>query len=151
MTKTICVALLLLMSGPVLAHPGKTDRQGGHKCWKNCEEWELFFSEYHLHDKEGNPIRLNATGNPVPPLPSQEPPPPVEVQTPSAPPVLVPRADAAPEERTPGQENVPAAERPYRAMITEEPMLPFQSILLMALVVLLLLALVFLRKKRDRD
>jgi len=42
---------------------GKTDRRGGHKCWKNCGEWELGRGEYHLHDKEGKPIRLDQSGN----------------------------------------------------------------------------------------
>jgi hypothetical protein len=46
---------------PIVAegHPGKTDRFGGHKCLKGCEEWGLFYNEYHLHDKDGKPIRIN--------------------------------------------------------------------------------------------
>jgi hypothetical protein len=57
--KTLCLALLLFIS-PVLAwsHPGKTDSLGGHKCYKGCEKWELLFGEYHLHDKDGRPIRV---------------------------------------------------------------------------------------------
>lgn len=51
---------LLIFIFPVLAwsHPGKTDSVGGHKCYKGCEKWELLFGEYHLHDKEGKPIRV---------------------------------------------------------------------------------------------
>ena len=57
--KTLLLALLLFIF-PVLAwsHPGKTDSVGGHKCYKGCEKWELLFGEYHLHDKDGKPIRV---------------------------------------------------------------------------------------------
>jgi len=57
--KTLFLALLIFIF-PVLAwsHPGKTDSLGGHKCYKGCEKWELLFGEYHLHDKDGKPIRV---------------------------------------------------------------------------------------------
>ncbi len=57
--KTLFLALLIFIL-PILAwsHPGKTDSVGGHKCYKGCEKWELLFSEYHLHDKYGKPIRV---------------------------------------------------------------------------------------------
>ena len=42
-----------------LCASGKTDYRGGHKCWKNCSEWELRYGEYHLHDKDWKPIRLD--------------------------------------------------------------------------------------------
>ncbi len=42
----------------VHAHPGKTDLYGGHRCLRGCEDWGLFTGEYHLHDKDGRPIRL---------------------------------------------------------------------------------------------
>ena len=52
--------LILLCSCPLISegHPGKTDRYGGHKCMRGCEEWGLFYEEYHFHDKDGNPIHL---------------------------------------------------------------------------------------------
>ena len=52
--------LILLCSCPLISegHPGKTDRYGGHKCLRGCEEWGLFYEEYHFHDKDGNPIHL---------------------------------------------------------------------------------------------
>ena len=40
------------------AHPGKTDRQGGHKCYKDCAEWDLYYAEYHLHDKDGKAVKV---------------------------------------------------------------------------------------------
>lgn len=53
--------LLILCAWPVTAsaHPGKTDKYGGHMCLKGCEEWRLFYKEYHLHDKDGRPIRMS--------------------------------------------------------------------------------------------
>ncbi len=52
--------LTLIFLYPVLsdAHPGKTDNYGGHMCLKECEEWKLFYKEYHLHDKDWKPIRI---------------------------------------------------------------------------------------------
>lgn len=51
-------SLLILVVAAASAHPGKTDYQDGHKCLKNCEDWNLYYSEYHLHDKDRNPIRV---------------------------------------------------------------------------------------------
>ena len=52
---------ILLCILPVLAfsHPGKTNHYGGHNCYKGCEEWGLYYEEYHLHDKDGRPIRVD--------------------------------------------------------------------------------------------
>ena len=61
--KHSAILLLFLCALPLSAfgHPGKTDRQGGHMCLKGCEDWGLFYEEYHLHDKDGRPIRLPRT------------------------------------------------------------------------------------------
>ncbi len=32
------------------AHPGRTDKNGGHYCWTNCEKWGLKYGEYHYHN-----------------------------------------------------------------------------------------------------
>lgn len=33
-----------------LAHPGRTDANGGHTCRTNCtEKWGLKYGEYHYH------------------------------------------------------------------------------------------------------
>ena len=153
MKSGICLATILIFSASALAHPGKTDGRGGHKCWKNCDGWELAFSEYHLHDKDGNPIRLDAKDNPVHPVPSGETPAPPEVQASpnmsmDRPPAAVPGEEEKPGEKV---ENKTVIERSYSVIILEESVLPFQSILLIALAVLLLVALVFVRRKRDRD
>ncbi len=54
----ILLVLVCVLPATMLAHPGKTDRHGGHKCLKGCEEWKLYYNEYHLHDKDGRPIRI---------------------------------------------------------------------------------------------
>lgn len=57
--KTVFVLILLcLLPVAASAHPGKTDRFGGHMCLKGCGEWGLFYEEYHLHDKDGKPVRI---------------------------------------------------------------------------------------------
>jgi hypothetical protein len=58
MKKALLVVLLCTFPIAALAHPGKTDRYGGHECLKGCEDWNLYYKEYHLHDKDGKPIRI---------------------------------------------------------------------------------------------
>ncbi len=55
---SLLILIILLCPSLVEAHPGKTDRYGGHKCIKDCEEWGLYYAEYHLHDKDGRPIHI---------------------------------------------------------------------------------------------
>lgn len=54
------ILLIVIAILPLAAqgHPGKTDHHGGHACVKGCEEWGLYYKEYHLHDKDGKPIRV---------------------------------------------------------------------------------------------
>jgi len=59
MRKLILFVMLCAWPITAFAHPGKTDKYGGHMCLKGCEEWKLFYKEYHLHDKDGKPIRVN--------------------------------------------------------------------------------------------
>jgi len=54
----LLTTILIMMPVTVFSHPGKTDFRGGHKCLKGCEAWGLFYKEYHLHDKDGNAIRI---------------------------------------------------------------------------------------------
>jgi hypothetical protein len=58
MRKLFLILLIFIFPGLAWSHPGKTDYVGGHKCYRGCEKWELLFSEYHLHDKYGKPIRV---------------------------------------------------------------------------------------------
>ncbi len=63
--KLLVVIIIAIIWHPVavLSHPGGTDRHGGHKCRKDCADWHLDAGEYHLHDENGNPIRLNKQEN----------------------------------------------------------------------------------------
>ncbi len=86
--KTLMLALVFLAIPLSLhAHPGKTDRYGGHQCIKDCAEWDLYYREYHLHDKQGRAVRVaqkkrrtvpagppstEPQGAPVTPLPDVE-------------------------------------------------------------------------------
>ncbi len=65
MKNLLVLALVILWPSIALCHPGKTDRKGGHKCWKDCAEWGLEYGEYHLHDKDFRPVRVDAEGNPA--------------------------------------------------------------------------------------
>lgn len=42
--------LLMTSSIAVNAHPGRTDSNGGHYCWTNCERWGYEYGEYHYHN-----------------------------------------------------------------------------------------------------
>ena len=65
MKTVLFLICLFLMPFSSSAHPGKRDRRGGHKCWKNCGGRELVRGEYHLHDKDWNHIRLDRKGHVV--------------------------------------------------------------------------------------
>jgi beta-lactamase superfamily II metal-dependent hydrolase len=43
-------ASLLLSPFAAHAHPGRTDSNGGHHCWTNCEKWGYEYGEYHYHN-----------------------------------------------------------------------------------------------------
>ncbi|CAH1226597.1 copper amine oxidase N-terminal domain-containing protein [Paenibacillus sp. JJ-223] len=48
---TSVLSLFLLSSATsALAHPGRTDSNGGHTCWTNCAKWGLEYGEYHYHN-----------------------------------------------------------------------------------------------------
>jgi hypothetical protein len=59
MKRLIVIVTLCIIPVLSYSHPGKTDWRGGHKCIKDCEEWGLFYAEYHLHDKNWKPIRIS--------------------------------------------------------------------------------------------
>ena len=58
MNLTTVMIVIVLLPLTAVAHPGKTDRQGGHRCLKDCAEWDLYYNEYHLHDKDGKPAKV---------------------------------------------------------------------------------------------
>jgi hypothetical protein len=64
MRRLILIAVLCAVPLTTFSHPGKTDRHGGHKCQKRCEDWDLLYGEYHLHDKYGRAIRIGRKKRP---------------------------------------------------------------------------------------
>lgn len=151
MKNGLVLAIILFFSLSADAHPGKTDRQGGHKCWKNCGEWELNYEEYHLHDEGWKPIRLDSKGNPLRPVPTEGtdtpgpekqfvPPEPVKETDPAAP--------TNGEKQKEGATKI-VIERHYEIIARDESILPFGNVLLLALAMLLLIALFFIRRRKD--
>jgi hypothetical protein len=135
------------------AHPGKTDRRGGHKCWKNCGEWELGRGEYHLHDKDWNPVRLDQKGNV---LEAEKP---EGVPTPDKRFLMEESAEKASEPLSGLQKNsgdkMPTqhvvVEKHQTLTVYEESVLPFNTILLLLLALLMLVVLIFVRRKREKE
>ena len=50
LVSSLVSVLLLSSTSSVLAHPGRTDANGGHTCWTNCARWGLEYGEYHYHN-----------------------------------------------------------------------------------------------------
>lgn len=45
----IFCSIFLFNPNIILAHPGRTDGSGCHKCNTNCAKWGLSSGEYHCH------------------------------------------------------------------------------------------------------
>ncbi|MEK6652163.1 MAG: YHYH domain-containing protein [Nitrospirota bacterium] len=155
MGKVVIFYIILLFPLCAYAHPGKTDYRGGHKCWKNCSEWELRYGEYHLHDKDWKPIRLDKKGLPI-----------KTVQTEPMPSVKSPEQDVYTEHTEQTRTTSSAEERihevpktdkkvitEYNRIVTvyEEGILPLNVIFLLMLVLALLIILICIRRKGKRD
>ena len=132
MKNIIFLIAIILFSVSAYAHPGKTDYRGGHKCWKNCSEWKLRYGEYHLHDKDWRPIRLDKKDNPI-----------KQTQ------VIASTEQKNQEIKKPDIKTI--NEHNYNMTIYEESILPFNIILLLILALLLLIALIYIREKREKD
>jgi len=144
---------MFLLPFSASAHPGKTDYRGGHKCWKNCVQWELRRGEYHLHDKDWNPIRLDHKGNVV------------EAEKPEGVPIpdkrflLEEPAEKAPGSASVVQENSGIktpdqhviVEKHQTLTVYEESVLPLNTILLLLLAFFMLIVLIFVRKRREKE
>ena len=56
---------ILLGTGSIapeaLAHPGRTDKYGGHTCRTNCEKWGLEYGEYHYHNGSSRSSRASSS------------------------------------------------------------------------------------------
>ena len=54
MKKLTLVLILITLLAPAIsfAHPGRTDKKGGHTCRTNCAKWGLRYGQYHYHYKK---------------------------------------------------------------------------------------------------
>lgn len=60
---TSVLSMFLLSSATsVLAHPGRTDSNGGHTCWTNCAKWGLEYGEYHYHNGGSSSSSTKSSG-----------------------------------------------------------------------------------------
>jgi hypothetical protein len=48
----ILIAIALIAPSVTFAHPGRTDKKGGHTCKTNCTKWGLKYGHYHYHNKK---------------------------------------------------------------------------------------------------
>jgi hypothetical protein len=141
----VFICSIFLFSAHAYGHPGKTDYRGGHKCWKNCSEWDLGYGEYHLHDEDWKPIRFERQGEEIQPpkIPDQEIPEPLEqthvvaTTTQDQTPTIIEKKEVV--------VNAPDI------VVYEEGIIPFDAIFFLILAILLLIALIFIRKKRERN
>jgi len=124
---------LILFPQETYAHPGKTNYQGGHRCLKKCEEWNLYYAEYHLHDKDGKPIRVAKK---------------VRAGKNKAQPEEISSLPAAVEEPVVPMIPPPSPAPVRTAAFTPEPESPY---LLWLLILLLLLLLLFRRRAEQRS
>jgi len=146
MKVVLSMIFIFLLPFSTNAHPGKTDYRGGHKCWKNCGDWELRSGEYHLHDQDWNPIRLDHKGNAV------EAEKPEGVPTPEKRFLLEEPASAAQESnglKMPAQHVI--VEKNQTLTVYEESVLPLNTILLLLLAFFMLIVLIFVRKRREKE
>ncbi|RPI34351.1 MAG: YHYH domain-containing protein [Nitrospiraceae bacterium] len=149
----LAMLFILLMPFSAIAHPGKTDHRGGHKCWKNCGEWELRRGEYHLHDKDWNPIRLDSKGGVIKTVR------PGAVPTPDKrflqeEPAAGDGGAATEIEKTPesdGTARKTIVEERHVVNVYEESLLPLNYILLLLLAFLMLILLLYVRKKKEKE
>jgi hypothetical protein len=135
MKRLLLLFLICLYPAMVFSHPGKTDKYGGHKCLKGCEEWGLFYGEYHLHDKDGKPIHISRKKK------TPEAPEPAEIRS-AATETVVPMPADIPQTRT-------VTVNRYVTNVYEENI--FSSNPLLWAVLVLLLLLLILRRNRKQS
>jgi hypothetical protein len=51
----VTIYILSISPMPVSAHPGGLDANGCHTCRTNCEDYGLFYGQYHCHNTISTP------------------------------------------------------------------------------------------------
>lgn len=146
----ISSSLLILVPSFVVGHPGKTDYQDGHKCLKNCEDWEMNYDEYHLHDKDGNALRMDGRKKPLrEPVPAKR-----TAMKPSEQDVVAVPVPLSPETQTKEiRRTAPnvVVDQGYSMPVEAGFALTLSDIILLTVAGLLLLVMLILRRKRERE
>ncbi|HAK88994.1 MAG: hypothetical protein A2077_05880 [Nitrospirae bacterium GWC2_46_6] len=142
----VVIIAIILYPAAVLSHPGGTDRHGGHKCRKDCADWHLDAGEYHLHDENGNPIRLGKqeTGD----IPQQT--------EPAGERTLAPAGTTEiekPETSAGINGQIPqnAQEIKYDSIQRSDTLIAFPNLLLLLMLIALLLLLIILKRKKEKQ
>lgn len=65
--------LVLSLTSPAAAHPGRTDASGGHTCRTNCSRWGLSYGEYHFHGRSPKTKPAPEELSPATPAPTPAP------------------------------------------------------------------------------
>jgi len=146
---TLCsFSLLILIASAAFAHPGKTDYQDGHKCIKNCEDWDMNYHEYHLHDKDRNAIRMDGRKKLL-----REPSKKAEPEPSKREVVIVPILPTVEPQTEVTRNRIPRVivDQSYSMPVEEGLMLTLYDFLLLGIAGLLLLAILVLRRKRERE
>ena len=148
MKKLLILILILLFPLTAFSHPGRTDKRGGHRCWKDCGAWGLNYREYHLHDKNWKPIRLDKNGNPIVPSVQMESEVPKIEESSSFQSTLEETSNKSVTEVP-----VPKVEKRiiYTNTITVQESLPFNPLLIPLLFLLFLALILTKRKRKDQD
>lgn len=137
MKRLIIIAALCIIPVSSYSHPGKTDWRGGHKCIKGCEEWGLFYAEYHLHDKDWKPIRLGRKKH------APETNEPVKIQT-AATETVLPAPLVTSNTKT-------ITVYRYVANVPEEDIFSYDPLLSVFLILLLLLLILRVNRRREKN
>lgn len=142
--------LLILIASAASGHPGKTDYQDGHKCLKNCEDWDMLYGEYHLHDKDRNAVRMHGRKQPLREPVRRK----ISEQEHPKQEVVAAPAPSSPEpmtEESAGRTLNEVAGQGYIMPVNEGCVPALYEIILFGAAGLLLLLLFLLKKKREKE
>lgn len=137
------ISVLIVISSAASGHPGKTDYQDGHKCLKNCEDWDMNYGEYHLHDRDRNAIRTEGRKKPLrepAPLMKSEP-------EPSKEEVAAVPVPLSPGPQTGERRKTVPVDQGLSMPVEAGFVLTFYDFMLLSVAGLLFLVMLFLRKK----
>ena len=141
------ISILVIISSAAFGHPGKTDYQDGHKCLRNCEDWDMNYEEYHLHDRDRNAIRTEGRRKPLRgPAPSGKTEPEPLKQEVAAVPV-----PSSPEPQTEERRKTVPVDHGFSMPVEAGFVLTFYDFMLLSVAGLLFLVMLFMRRKERKN